>query len=188
MKAVEIGRADRSALDQVPAELLGLEDGWKKYLDHVGRPRVTGGAGPSTIKRYQPVGEKFIPFARSQSVHAWNQVRSQTLNAYAAHWSPNAYAYGTLYLELNALKQAMKWFVETGMLPATCRIKLPLRKSEESETHCWTAAEVAAIVNYCRKEQKLGWLGDVVVGLACTGLRISELVGLRWADIDPKAT
>jgi integrase len=27
-------------------------------------------------------------------------------------------------------------------------------------------------------------LGDVIVALACTGLRISELASLRWSDID----
>jgi integrase len=30
----------------------------------------------------------------------------------------------------------------------------------------------------------LKWLGDIVIALACTGLRISELSALAWADID----
>jgi integrase len=30
----------------------------------------------------------------------------------------------------------------------------------------------------------MAWLGDVILALATTGLRISELAGLRWSDID----
>jgi integrase len=182
--AVQAGRADKTLLDQAPADQLGLEEGWKRYLQHVARPRVTGGAGASTVKRYKPVGDKFLPFARTEGINAWNQVRSQTLNAYAAHLELKNSAYSTQYLELNVIKQAVKWFIQEELLPTTCSLVLPLQKSHESDTYCWTAAEVAAMIDFCRKARKLDWLGDVVVGLACTGLRISELVGLRWADVD----
>ncbi len=39
-------------------------------------------------------------------------------------------------------------------------------------------------MDYCRGQYKLHWLGDVLTALACTGLRISELAALRWADVD----
>ena len=31
---------------------------------------------------------------------------------------------------------------------------------------------------------KLAWLAFVIIALAHTGLRISELAGLRWSDVD----
>src|SRR5262245_23539052 len=37
---------------------------------------------------------------------------------------------------------------------------------------------------HCREQADLAWLVGVIVGLACTRLRISELASLRWSDID----
>ncbi|HEX6986538.1 MAG TPA: site-specific integrase [Planctomycetaceae bacterium] len=38
--------------------------------------------------------------------------------------------------------------------------------------------------DHCLATPGLGWLGVVVWALALTGMRISELVSLRWADVD----
>jgi integrase len=43
---------------------------------------------------------------------------------------------------------------------------------------------VAAIVGHCRADPELHRLGDVATALASTGLRISELAGLRATDVD----
>ena len=40
------------------------------------------------------------------------------------------------------------------------------------------------ILKRCSEVADLNWLGDVLRALACTGMRISELAGLRWTDID----
>lgn len=40
------------------------------------------------------------------------------------------------------------------------------------------------MVEHCRQNAELDWLADVITGLACTGLQISELASLTWADID----
>lgn len=37
---------------------------------------------------------------------------------------------------------------------------------------------------FCQQRNELSWLASVITGLACTGLRISELAALRWSDID----
>jgi integrase len=39
------------------------------------------------------------------------------------------------------------------------------------------------MVGYCRGMCSLFWLGEVIVALATTGLRISELAELRWTDL-----
>jgi integrase len=40
------------------------------------------------------------------------------------------------------------------------------------------------MVEHCRACHGLHWLGAVIVALASTGLRISELASLRWTDLD----
>ena len=43
------------------------------------------------------------------------------------------------------------------------------------------------MAEHCQATSGLAWLGKVIVTLACTGMRISELAGLRWSDVDLKA-
>jgi len=40
------------------------------------------------------------------------------------------------------------------------------------------------MVNHCTASPRLVWLVNVIIALAHTGLRISELAGLRWSDVD----
>jgi integrase len=153
-------------------------------MEHVGRPRVVGGVRPSSIKRYRAVLDKFEQFLTTEGINTWNQVTREVLQSYAAHLDDGGYSYATEYLELTTLKQAIKWLVEQNRLPAACLIRLPLSKPEGTTTYCWHEAEVAAMLRLCRTTEGLGWLGDVIVALACTGLRISELASLRGSDID----
>jgi integrase len=184
VRAVDLGRADRSALAETPPGLLSLAEGRRLYLEHVSRPRVVGGARPASAKRYRAVFDKFEAFARGEGLTAWNQVNRRTLEDYAAYLDDEGYAYATEYLELTTLKQTVKWMVEEGVLPASCLIRLPLAKPQGTTTYCWRAEEVQAMVQLCREHPDLAWLGDVLTALACTGLRISELASLRCSDID----
>ncbi len=183
VKAVEFGLADRALLAAAQPGQLSLAEGRRLYLEHVQRPRVVGGARPNSAKRYRPVFDKFEQFARTEGITAWNQVTHRTLQAYAAYLDDQGYAYATEYLELTTLKQMIRWLVEENHLPTTCLIRLPLSKPQGTSTYCWRPEEVQALVQTCRQKE-LDWLADVLIALACTGLRISELASLRWSDID----
>jgi integrase len=183
VRAVELGLADRAVLKTSPT-LLSLEEGRRLYLAHVGRPALVGGARPVSIKRYRPVFDKFERFALAEGITAWNQVDRRVLETYAAHLDDEGYAYATEYLELTTLKQVIKWLTESDHLPASCLVRLPLTKPQGTTTYCWRMEEVSAMVQRCRDEAELHWLGGVLVALACTGLRISELAALRRTDLD----
>jgi integrase len=184
VKAIEHGLADRRLLDDPAGRaLLSLEEGRCLYETHVSRPRVTGGAKPGTPKRYRAVFDKFLAFAREQGITAWDRVTTAVLQSYAAWLDGEGYAYRTEYLELTTLKQCIKWLVENGRLPESCRVRLHLPKPQGTDTYCWRREEIEAILSFCRARPELAWLADVVLALACTGLRISELASLRWSDI-----
>jgi len=67
-----------------------------------------------------------------------------------------------------------------GMKP----INLKVIKAESERAYCYRVEEVKAMVEHCRANSELEWLGNVIIALACTGLRIGELASLRWADLD----
>jgi integrase len=78
----------------------------------------------------------------------------------------------------------MNYLIRAGHLPETCRIHLSLTKPTGTDTYCWRPEEVSAILKRCRETAAINWLGDVLTALSCTGMRISELAGLRGSDID----
>jgi integrase len=184
VKAVEVGKADASLLKEDRHRLLLLEEGRRRYMEFAGRPPTQGGASLGTVKRYRAVFDKFTTFAEINCITYWQQVSKDVLRQYGKWLDDNDYHDKTQYIELTVIKQALKWMVEEGMLPPTSNFRLPLKKPTGSSTYCYTYDEVRAIIAHCRAVEGLHWLAAVVVALAVTGLRISELAGLRWTDID----
>ncbi|WP_425614246.1 tyrosine-type recombinase/integrase [Anatilimnocola sp. NA78] len=90
----------------------------------------------------------------------------------------------TVYLELTLLKAINTWLINHKQLPSSAKIILPLKKPQGTDTYCYGSQEVTAIVNHCRADRKLIWMADLLMGLAFTGMRISELAGLRWSDVN----
>lgn len=82
------------------------------------------------------------------------------------------------------MKQALKALREDLEVRGIQKFKLELPKPEGTSTYCYRPAEVAAMVTHCMDDPKLVWLGRVIIALAHTGLRISELADLRWSDIN----
>jgi len=114
----------------------------------------------------------------------WNQVNRDVLMGYNQWMVEQDYHGKTQYIEVTVLKQVLKWLVGENLLPSTSLFRLALKKPNGTQTYCYTKAEVEAIVTHCRNEPDLKWLADVVIALATTGFRISELAGLRWSDVD----
>ena len=127
--------------------------------------------------------DKLIKYALNERIVSWNQVVVATLQGYAAWLDGEGYAYRTEYLELTTIKQAINWLQSAGHIPER-KIDLPLRKPTGTDTYCWRSGRSAAIVNHCHGSHELAWLGDLVIALATTGLRISELASLRITDVD----
>lgn len=182
--AVQHGLAEQAALQVARIELLSLAEGRKLYEAHNSRPRMTGGIKPSSQKRYRPVLDKFLSYADTRGLTSWNQVTAQILEKYITHLETEDYAYGTGYLEANTIKQVVSFLIQKNRLPPECRIVLPLKKPQGTDTYCWNAEEVRAILAHCSTTPGLLWLKWVFTALTYTGLRISELIALRWSDID----
>ena len=181
-KAIELGLAKINA-ETVPA-VISIADGWKHYLDHCGRPQVLGGASAGTQKRYRAVREKHVTFCARHGLQAWGQIDKTAIETYGTWLHKKGFADRTVFLELTLLKSVVAWLVGEGHLPKSHTIVLPLTKPDGTDTYCYSQAEVATMIEHCRQRPKLNWLANVIVAMACTGLRISELSSLRWTDFE----
>jgi integrase len=184
VRAVELGIADESILKPAEPNSLSLEDGVALYQRHVERPAIAGGASPETSKRYRAVYDKLLPFLKRRHVLNWKQVGKAQILEYAAWLDDEGYAPRTEYLELTTIKQTINWMIREGHLPAANRIDLRLSKPTGTDTYCWKPEEVTGILSHCSSDPKTAWLGDVLMALAYTGVRISELAALRASDVD----
>jgi integrase len=179
-KAVELGLTDAlqmPAIDNVP-----IAEGWKVYLGFSGRSDVQGGVSAGTLKRYRAVRDKHIKFCARRGITSWQEFDANSFQQYG-NWLSKKYADRTEYLELTLLKTVISWLIVNQHLPAECKLNFPLRKPQGSDTYCYSLSEVSAMVEHCEQIPALAWLGYVIIALAHTGMRISELAGLRWSDI-----
>jgi integrase len=180
-KAIELGLAKSE--EAKLSETITVTVGWQAYIDYSGRSPVLGGVSTGTLKRYRAVRDKHTKFCAQHGIVDWNTFDKAAVEKYG-NWLSKHFAYRTVYLELTLLKSVNAWLIENKKLPADAKIEYPLTKPVGTDTYCYTSDEVAAMVKHCNTTPGLAWLRVVIVALAHLGVRIGELAGLRWSDVD----
>lgn len=180
-QAVELGLANASATTRVAD--ISIPEGWKLFLDFSGRSSVQGGASPGSLKRYGAVRDKHVNFCARQGILSWQEFDVKCLEKYG-NWLAKRFADRTQYLELTLLKSVNGWLVSQKFLPPDSKLEYRLSKPQGTDTYCYATEEVSAMVRLCESDPNLAWLVHVIVMLAHTGMRIGELAGLRWTDIN----
>lgn len=181
--AVRHGRIPPTALSMISNSRLSIADGIARYQKHVSRSPAIGGAAKATTKRYGSILKKFQEYANKNGIATWQEVNSKTIVDYVGSLEALGRADSTIQLVVTTLKQTVNLLVKEKLLSSESKLDFPLRKPDGTTTYCWTTEEVAAMLDHCRQQPGLRWMEGIIVGLACTGLRISELVGLRWMDV-----
>ncbi len=185
VKASEFGLVQQ--LSRSELKDISLRDGWNSYLDKCRQPEILDGISKNSCNRYQAVCNKHLAFGRTNGYTNWSEMTKKTTHEYGNWLAKNEYSDNTIVLELNLICSIVKWLVEEDKLPASCRFYLKLSKPDDTTSYCYTKAEVSRMISYCLADEKLHWLAHVIIGLATSGMRINELAGLRWTDVDFEA-
>ena len=163
---------------------ISTPQGWRLFLEHCNRPEVMGGVSQNTFKRYRAVRDKHLTYCAKHRIANWSEVTKQWTEKYG-HWlARKQYADRSIYLELMLVKSVHQWLIDEKHIPESCRFKLSMRRPEGTDTYCYSQKEVRTMVEHCEANSELAWLKHVIITLACTGLRISELAALRHSDVD----
>ena len=184
-KAVQFGLADEKIIKS--ADTISIGDGWDLYLEYCGRSPVLGGVSSNSLKCYRVVRDGHVKFCSKQGIISWGEFDKRAIEKYGNQLS-RSLADRTVFFKLTTLKSVIKWLIAEKQLPAECRIDYPLRKPQGTDTYCYSVVEFTAMVNHCMAIPRLVWMAHVIMALAHTGLRISELAGLRWSDVDFDST
>ena len=183
-RAVDLGLADPAALESSDEQQVSLKSGVELFLEHGGRDKVAGGIKEKSVNRYRAVFDKFVPFLERKGLKTWNQVKRHHLEAYSNWLTKEKYEFRTRGFELTQIKSAVNWLIRERYLPESAKIYLRVTKPRDSDTYCYRLEEIEAMLDLCRNDPKLSWLADVIVALANTGMRISELADLTWRNVD----
>jgi integrase len=181
IKAVELGLA-KPKVEQ-PMTSTTIENGWIQYMEYSGRSAVLGGVSPATLKRYGAVRDKHVKFCQQNGISLWANFDASMLERYG-NLVAKRFADRTVYLELTLLKGVNNWLIGKKQLPPEAKLQYSLEKPKGTDTYCYSRTEFTAMIEHCEVRQETMWLGNVILVAGHTGMRISELAGLRWSDIN----
>lgn len=163
---------------------LSIADGWTKFLAHCDRPIVMGGVSPDTLKRYRAVRDKHIGFCKDSKADCWSKFDSSQAEKYGRWLEENDYASRTIRMEVTLVISVVKWLIDQELLDANCRIHVSLTRPTGRDTHCFTRQQMTRMLEHCLSSPLGRWIRPILITLATTGMRIGELISLRWSDID----
>lgn len=169
--------------DPTQIVLLSLEEGRKLYEEHITRPQLAGGLRTASLRRYRGALNKFLPYAKQQGITTWNGVAETLLTKYIAFLETKN-APHTIKKDIVIVTGAHRWLIKADHVRGVQPINLKFRAGESQAHYCYRSDQVKAMLKQCRQVPSLRWLEFLITGLACTGLRIEELLSLRWTDID----
>ncbi len=171
LRASELMKVERAkALGFAPPGEDSFADVAKRFLVHQ-KARLT----PESYERERLiVNERLAPslpvaLAAIRRVDAQRYVTTR-MGQVSAH---------TVQKELNVLKHLLRLAVEWELLPFTPAQGVKSPKVPAGRVRYLQPTELRAVLGVCST-----WLRPIVAVAVCTGMRRSEILGLRWLDVD----
>lgn len=151
------------------------------FIEHVYFPNVD--KRPSTIHGYKHIFAKQIKSnLDDQRIWDFRPVDGQVLLEKIAKGNPHL-AHTTLKHIKHFLTGVFTFAVQRGLRDTNPMRDVAIPKGAESkDTHAYTPEEIVSMIKVLEKTQPIA--ATVVATAAFTGLRKSELRGLRWMDLE----
>lgn len=182
--AVSKGITDPDRLRRNPTEGLTLDSGFKIFSTFARRPKAMGGVSDSTQDWQTSHWGFFKRFAQTAGIQFWHQVNNINLANFATWRSTEKTGALTVYFGVTFVKQVLDFLIREKEVPASCKFELNLKMPKPNPVYCYTQKEYRAILEMCQIQKGLSQLQSIVIVLAHTGMRISELIKLKWSDVD----
>ena len=143
----------------------------KRYLAHQ-KARVSC---ESYLREKVSIDAHLRPFFRGKLA----TIRRQDIQRYITKRSGDEVSAHTIQKELNTLKHLLSLAVEWEIIPYNPANKLKSPRVPAGRVRYLQPTELIVLIEAC-----LDWLRPIVAIAASTGMRRSEIVGLRWMDVD----
>lgn len=144
-------------------------------------------ASPNTIAAYRRDLEQFISFVNTNSSDAnWDHVDKMIIREYLSSLAESAHSKGTMARKSAALRSFFKYCVKRGHLRLNPMVNMPTIKTEKRLPKMLTEPDIISILN---ENDEIVDSDDILSKaimefLYSTGIRVSELVGIKISDLD----
>jgi integrase len=139
------------------------------------------GRAPTTLTKYTQVLEsKLIPWAHEHDIRLAQNLRERHFWEFSETLS--SLAPKTRYTMLTIVKQLFRWADREGLLAQNPIARCKLREPEPTERHCFTADQVAIML-----ERADDHLRPLIRFFSLTGCRFGEARDLEWSTVDLNA-
>ena len=163
---------------------LPISKGNDIYLGTRQLDQTIGQLSTKTMDRYKQVAAKWARYCDTHGIVYWNHVNQIALKKYHSWLQASGRKPRSCVFEINFICQVMKYLIEEKHLPAELKFRMKLPKVTGSDVHRFSIAEVDAILTLAESLDGYKWMYQALACLAYTGMRISELVNLRWSDVN----
>ena len=154
----------------------------ERYLDYLNFER---GLSPRTLDAYQRDLCKFIDFALPRGRHAPDTVDSEDVRDYVLHLSERGLASTSVRRAQSALRTYFGFLIEEGLLNEDPTEGLRSPKVGRTLPTVLSLNEMEALLEAPRLDSPGYWRDRTILEvLYATGVRVSELIGLRITDVD----
>jgi len=167
----------RDLQDGIETSDMTVNELFRVYMD--ARPNLRG----TTIKNYDSMWRN--TFQETLGNIKLSKIKQIHVTSLIAEMEKNGAAARTIRVNLNLLSSVMEMAVESDLIRKNpCRGCGKYITGTKNERRALTRAEQAAFINYVNTESKYKNFAPMYAFMLATGLRIGELTGLRWSDVD----
>jgi site-specific recombinase XerD len=131
----------------------------------------------ATLAFYRYTAGRFLLWAERQGITAPEQVTARLVREYLAGLAADGKKDTTLHDHARAIRTLIRFWHAESYIPELVKFDMP--RLEEKRLPVLTAEQLQQIVKACNVRDKA-----IVLFLADSGLRRSEIMNLNWGDVD----
>ena len=153
----------------------------ERYLDYL---RVERRYATGTIVNYARALDGLLAHTRALSIRHWRELKPDQLRAWLAHLHRNGLASGTLHHMLSACRSFFNFLARDGGVATNPAAGVRAPKLRRKLPEVLDVDEVAALLEFPPDDPEAVRDRALFELLYSSGLRVSELTGVRWRDLD----
>ena len=158
-----------------------LVEAVERFLGHL---KVEKNYSPQTLIRYRHDLTRLVEYASSRNVADWSSLRSESVRNFIASEHRAGIAPKTLQARLSACRSLFKFLLRTGELKHDPAAGVRAPKAPRKLPQVLDVDEMSKLVEIPTDGAEAKRDRAILELLYSSGLRISELTGLTWRDID----
>ena len=157
-------------------------------LDFINYLRVHKNSSENTVISYERDLKKLLAFLEeSGEVSEWEKVSPTDLNAYMLSMERNHYAASSISRSVAAIRAFFQYLVKQGKVAVNPADELKPPRAEKKMPEILSVEQVTRLLAQPDRKTNKGIRDSAMLELLyATGIRVSELIGLRVGDVNLK--